>query len=325
MYTIKERPEDFVVKENPGLFGNGVAIICILRKKNYTTRLAVDIVAKNLGTSKIGFAGNKDKQAVTEQYISIEGISEDKISKFSHPDISLEIVGKGNPISLGNLKGNTFLIRLRNVIGTIYSKEYFVNYFGEQRFSVANVDVGRALVKKDFKKAVALIAHNNHKQTELEVRLKKNPSDYIGALTSISPSTLSLYINAYQSYLWNLCVSNIIKSSSKSSSFISISNMSFFISDYCSALDVSIPMVGFETENIPLEMQNILHSEGITPRDFIFPQYKQLTAPGGSRRIFAKADDVLITPFKEDLIYDLQFSLPKGSYATVYIAQLFRA
>jgi tRNA(Glu) U13 pseudouridine synthase TruD len=325
MYTIKQSPEDFIVKEIPlQTFTNGPYIICLLKKRGYTTHLALEIVAKALGTSDIGYAGNKDIQAVTEQYISIGKSSIDRIEGFSHPDISLEFIGTGNKISLGDLLGNKFEIILRDVVSLPKLRPFFVNYFGEQRFSSDNIEVGRSIIKKDFKKAVEIISRTNNKSTALETYIAKKPQDYVGALKTVPTNVLSLYTHAYQSYIWNMSVSEYLLSRDVCT-FVEISGMKFAVSNVFS--DEVFPLPGFETETVPEVMQKILLQEKISLRDFIIPQLKPISAGGSSRRIFAKAENFSIEKISDDSSSKknilLRFSLPKGSYATVYIAELF--
>src|SRR3989338_358294 len=79
-------PEDFIVREilHRKYFARyktagrvekreGKYNIFLLRKKGVTTHRALRIVSQKFGAEKIGFAGLKDKYAVTEQYITIKG------------------------------------------------------------------------------------------------------------------------------------------------------------------------------------------------------------------------------------------------------------
>ena len=88
----------------------------ILKKKNYTTERAVSTIAHYLkiDRKKIGYAGAKDRNAITEQMISIQGLN--KTKNIELKDIELIYKGKGNErISLGDLKENKFTITVRNL------------------------------------------------------------------------------------------------------------------------------------------------------------------------------------------------------------------
>ena len=152
MYKIKQKPEDFLVREisiiKPG--EKGKYTYFLLKKKNYNTIRALEHVANalHLNPKRLGFAGNKDKLAITEQTCSIPEIEREKLEKIKLRDIELKFLGKGNePISLGDLEGNEFEIIVRNIDKKPKPKTEFVNYFGKQRFGKANVPVGKAIVQ----------------------------------------------------------------------------------------------------------------------------------------------------------------------------------
>ena len=114
MYKIKQLPEDFIVKEiNDIKFDdNGQYSYFLLKKKNYNTLRAIQQISKKLRINEknIEFAGNKDKNAITEQVISIYKGNKN-IENINIKDIELKFLGQGNErIFLGNLKGNEFII-----------------------------------------------------------------------------------------------------------------------------------------------------------------------------------------------------------------------
>ncbi len=73
---IKQHLTDFIVEEIPAYEADGVGTHCYiqLEKRNFSTMAAADILAKALGRKnmEIGYAGLKDKQAVTRQWFSVE-------------------------------------------------------------------------------------------------------------------------------------------------------------------------------------------------------------------------------------------------------------
>lgn len=305
MYKIKQKPEDFIVKEISTVKPQkqGRYTYFWLKKKEYTTLDAMEKIAAQLRipVKKLGFAGNKDKNAVTEQMCSAEGVAESRLNTIKLKDIEVSYAGKGNlPISLGDLEGNEFAIVVRNIDSEPKLSTHFVNYFGEQRFSKNNALVGKAIVKKDFKKAVELVLEGKGK-TEHNVKkyLDANPNNYVGALKCIQKKMLKMYIHAYQSLLWN-------KRAEK------------FKEEH-------IPIVGFNTQID----KKIMDEERITMRDFIIKQIPELSAEGGFRERTAEAKNLSMSELKEDELNPrkkkvlIKFMLPKGSYATEYIRQLF--
>ena len=204
MYLLKTIPEDFIVREisNIQIKDSGKYLYFKLTKKNYNTLDAIKKIARALGLKEkqIGFAGTKDKTALTEQVCSLFGASKGKLLSLKIPDLSIQFLGSGDaPISLGDLTGNQFEITVRN-LDTINIKpiQFIPNYFDEQRFGTSNVQIGRHLIKKQFADAVKLINDSLCRQ-----HLQQKPNDYIGALKRLPIRLLRLYVNAYQSYLWN--------------------------------------------------------------------------------------------------------------------------
>ncbi len=149
---LKVEPEDFMVEEiaeTPVPSGTGPYLICRLTKKNWDQQRAIKEIAGRLGVShqRIGFAGTKDKRAVTTQYISIYKADPEVIRTLVIPDMTIEPVGASDhQISLGDLKGNQFQISLaefeplksdsdpQDILSGLSGG--VPNYFGYQRFGV---------------------------------------------------------------------------------------------------------------------------------------------------------------------------------------------
>ena len=325
MYRIKEKPEEFIVKEmstiKPGKEGRFTYFL--LKKKNYNTMRAIERIANalHINAKKIGFAGNKDKIAITEQVCSVPEIEKGRLEKIKLTDIEITYLGKGNePISLGDLKGNSFEIIVRNIDKKPKPKTKFINFFGEQRFGRINAPIGKAIVQKDFKKAVELMLSNKGPE-EIKVRdyIQKNPTNYVGALKTLPMKLLKIYVHAYQSWIWN-------KIAEKNHD------------------EDKLPLVGFGTISENNDLTNLLTEEKIKPRDFIIKEIPALSSEGDSRKVIAEAKDLKIGKLEDDELnkgkleprvpnsrnkvsckkkVKIKFKLPKGSYATEFIKQLF--
>ncbi len=315
MYTLKLHPEDFIVKEVSSFSfkGSGKYFVCILKKKNYTTIRAIEQVAKILHKKikDIGFAGTKDKRAITEQFISIKNIKKENIKKIKLKDIELKFIGYSNkPISLGDLKENEFIIAIRNVkekeITNLRKKIgencLMPNFFGEQRFSKNNIKIGKLLLKSNFKEAIRIILKTNPDyKDEINEFIKNKPNDFVGTLKLIPKKLLLLYIHAYQSYLWNKTLEDYIKTNKK---------------------NIKIPLIGFSTEienkEINKIITKIMEKENITFRSFINRQIPEISLEGDSRDAFVEIKDLKILKRGRDFV-KLSLKLPKGSYATVAV------
>ena len=171
---IKAFPEDFVVIEEPlpSVFEGKRYAIFLLKKRNWDTMTAIKEIAKRAGISHrdIGFAGTKDRHAVTYQYISVPADAKDKVEGVQIRDVELKFVSYGRFIKLGHLLGNRFRIivrdvnegafgRTKEIIGELREKGGFPNYFGYQRFGerrVVNHLVGKLLLQGKFDEAARL-------------------------------------------------------------------------------------------------------------------------------------------------------------------------
>ncbi|RLE39013.1 hypothetical protein DRJ17_02360 [Candidatus Woesearchaeota archaeon] len=318
MYKIKQLPEDFIVKEinNITVKDKGRYSYWLLKKKNHNTISAIHIIANAIGKplNTIGYAGNKDKNAVTEQIISIKNVNKKRVESTQLRNISLKFLGVGDePVVIGMLEGNYFEIVVRNIESKPFIKKEFINLFGEQRFSKKNVDIGKAIVHGCFDKAAKLIA-----ETDREYGAKKfynaNKNNPIAMIRLLPKSLIKLYVHAYQSKMWNDIAIEYIKNKKRK--------------------NCKIPIIGFGTNinNYNKDIRNIvlkiIKKENISKENFIIRQLPEISSEGGERDLFVKVN-IEASRLEHDEINKgkkkifLKFSLPKGSYATEIIRQIF--
>lgn len=306
MYVIKHVPEDFAVTELSEVKdeGDGKFSIFRLKKRDLTTYEAVSRLAKfwRVNIGDISCAGNKDRQGVTSQVCSVKGLKKEIVESIDDSMMSAEFLGRRKePVHTGELVGNKFCLVVRNIDSIPVIKARFVNLFGEQRFSKRNAAIGRAIVKRDFKDAARMIMDDTPSLApKMKVLVDKN--DFIGALRLVQRKLLLLFVHAYQSELWNK-----VAESSKSDVW---------------------PLVGFDTV-IDDSIRDVLREEGITPRDFVIKEFPEVSCEGGQRKVFAEAAGVKFSDLSDDEFFPdkkkftIEFMLPKGSYATEFIRQLF--
>jgi len=176
--VIKTKPSDFFVREitDREEGEEGKYLIAELTKENWDTHSVIREISRRLRVSRnrIGFAGTKDKFAVTTQKISIWGADIDKkdLERVKIADVSLKIIGRSNKaVSLGDLYGNEFEIVIRGIEGRkeeidekigaitteIENAGGIPNFFGVQRFGISRPIthvVGKHLIKGKIKEAV---------------------------------------------------------------------------------------------------------------------------------------------------------------------------
>jgi tRNA pseudouridine13 synthase len=159
---IGPRPEDFVVDEVPlyPASGQGDHWFVRLRKREATTlelRAAV-AAAAGVAPADVGYAGMKDKHAVTTQWLSVPVPRARPPEAWElEPAFSLlEVTRHNNKLRLGHLDRNRFCIRLVELApGAVASIGAFVarfeaqgitNFFGAQRFGRNNDNLRGALL-----------------------------------------------------------------------------------------------------------------------------------------------------------------------------------
>ncbi|KAI0959504.1 hypothetical protein AcW1_004311 [Taiwanofungus camphoratus] len=166
-----------------------------LQKTNRDTQDALAHLSRvlHVNVKDLSVAGTKDKRGVTVQRVSLRrgnksvediwnlasGVTgrrtvEEALTRRGERGIRIaDFNYRKASLELGMLKGNAFVITLRNVqvdsVETIdramnsIKNKGFINYYGMQRFGTASIPthtIGLALLKSDWHKAVKLILRN---------------------------------------------------------------------------------------------------------------------------------------------------------------------
>jgi len=318
MYQIKQNPEDFLVEEIPKdlALDGGDYTYFILEKKNWNTREAIKAVASKLGMKDKYFnvAGIKDKKALTKQYVSVFKVNPQRLENLKIKDLKVTVLGKGKErLKLGQLLGNKFTIRVKNAGREPKKIGFIENYYDDQRFGGKNKILGRALVKKEFRKAC------------FSLRIRWEGRDYIGALRKLGKNILRIYVNSYQSYLFNRVIEEYLKTKYKKYSIADYSQGTFVFSDE-EMKNEKIPILGFLTnfENKEIEKiyKKLMKDEKIKKEDFLIREVPEISSEGNERDLFVEVKNLEIK--KEDkTTYLTSFTLPPGSYATIAIKKAF--
>ena len=340
---FSKNARDFVVDE-VSLYefsGDGEHLVLKIRKKDTTTWDMLQKLSEVSGCKlrDFGYAGLKDKEGMTMQYISMPKKFEAALEGFD--DEKIKIVEKTyhkNKIKIGHLKGNRFFIRLKkvnpvdalklkNVLQEI-SKQGMPNYFGYQRFGIEknNFEIGKEI---------------------LQGKKIKNPKKR------------KFFISAYQSHLFNLWLSRRVEISKLFNSFDTqeLKNLFDFPKEIIKQIkgqksffrilpgdiashypygkvfmcdDIKSEAQRFEKKEISvtglLPGAKTVKSDGIAgvvEREFYSACEPYMDKMQGSRRyawIFPSDIDFV---YKEDNAwFEFSFFLPKGSYATVFLEEL---
>jgi tRNA pseudouridine13 synthase len=253
------------------------------------------------------------------------------------------------------------------------------NYFDEQRFGSlrgCNEFIAKRLILKDFENAlkIAICSFSrqdrkkkkdirkkinklwgewnrieqhipkNCMETKIIKFLKDHPHNFAKAFELLDAKLRNLYLCAYQSYLWNRCLSEIITQNCPPDEIIPYKSKILGKIVFYKTLDnktnsflsnLEIPLLTKTTqfnENIVQHtMQKILQSEGITQKDLRLKKLKKTYFKKAQRKAIVRPEDFCIDDATDDELNEgkskviLSFKLPKGSYATILIKRLLPA
>jgi tRNA pseudouridine13 synthase len=391
---LRVDPADFIVEEIPLIKKGGSSgpyLICRLTKTNWELQHAIKEIAKRLGIShrRIGWAGTKDRNAVTRQLISIYNITGDQVSEVRLKDITLEPVGQSNEaLSLGDLLGNRFDIMIRDcqpadLDTRVHATSETVcqavpNYFGLQRFGATRPVthlVGEWILRGDYEKAVMTYVglafpgepdHVRSVRTAFsETRdiqaalfdlppqmsyeramlhyLYTHPDDYQGALHELPPKLLSMFVSAFQSYIFNCALSQrlddggsltgpragdrLIFANGRTDTVTGTNSSTVSIHIRRGRCSIALFMPGkeqYETKSDgELATQSLLADFEITARDFERASAFVRTKFDGAWRPVALRTDIESSVIQNDV--RLKFSLPPGHYATTVCREFMKA
>ncbi len=271
---IKEIPEDFIVEEitesfktlrvdtkvdvgdagynDPNPQNNRRFCVFVMQKRGWNTAQALKAIANRFGRGQgsVGFAGTKDRRAVTTQLCSIYGVSAAQLYGMDIKDIRINGAWEsGSHVRVGELAGNEFGIRFRELESGIdidgYGYDTFPNYFGPQRFGFRgnNVSIGVNILRGDFEGAVMefLTSTRNETDTEsVEARtrlererdfsealryfpgylkyertlidyLSRHPGDYSNAIRKLPRQLTMMFIHSVEGEIFNSVLSERVR------------------------------------------------------------------------------------------------------------------
>jgi len=173
---IKARNEDFLVEELPlyDPVGEGEHIYLFVEKRGLSTTQLVHILAEHFSVKPdaVGYAGMKDKRALTRQTVSIHapGKRPENFPMLRHEQLAVLWTDlHTNKLRRGHLRGNRFSIRIRACdplrVTDAHRMLRFLeargmpNFFGDQRFGVRlnNHVAGRYLVTRQHQQLLDLL------------------------------------------------------------------------------------------------------------------------------------------------------------------------
>ena len=308
-FKFEQNRADFIVDEIPlhDFTNQGNFLILHVKKVNLPTWEMIEKLGDflNLNTQKIGYAGLKDKYATTTQYLSIPLKYEHALKKFHDSRITiLDRFKSSKKISIGDLKANRFKIQLHEVdritAGKIekrsrqIEKKGMPNYFGYQRFSRDSI-------------------HQAQQMIDGEIFIK-------------DPKLKKFLTSVYQSQFFNAWLKKRVQMSQESGEFVLLDGDVMIASDgklftpktpsqkdflNKKALPTGL-LVGRnvfrardEARKIePMFDDELLHDKGLRRAAWIYPEA------------------FTCKYFPDQSLMQLEFTLPKAAYATVFIENI---
>jgi tRNA pseudouridine13 synthase len=157
--ALKEQPEDFRVDEVAAYepSGHGEHLFVRFEKTSLDTKRAIRAIADRLEVDvrDAGFAGLKDRHAITTQWASFHRGDPSRLENASIEGVRiLDARLHGNKLRTGHLRANRFVIRLRGAPSTelasardvleALSRRGVPNFYGDQRFGRDGSNIARA-------------------------------------------------------------------------------------------------------------------------------------------------------------------------------------
>jgi tRNA pseudouridine13 synthase len=322
--------------------------------------------------------------------VNIKDVSFENIYQSDIPVRIGDLLGNRFEITVRNIDEGIVPEQIKKLLCPIETWGGFPNFYGIQRFGVIRSIthlVGNYIVQGDFEKAaMTYIAHpisNENDATyalreELEKtrdyakalnsypdtlnfekamlnKLIQNPQDFIGAFKELPKNLLLMFINSYESLIFNKILSERIRRQIPIHQAI-VGDVIFPIKKNVVTNEI-IPvkesnidkvntqiskkkavvtglLVGYDTVFADGEMGEIEHSvidsQKINPLDFIIPEVPFLSSSGSRRPLLALITFLEWTLHIDELSQEqqalnLQFELQKGCYATSFLREIMKS
>lgn len=342
----------FVEEKDARGDGEGMTVYADLVKVGLSTIDVRAELVRALGVEEkfIGAAGIKDRDALTSQLISFRNVERQKIENLSFPNFFLKNIRQGKGVvDKGMLSGNRFTITMRLMEGSDassipalieeVSRKGFWNFYYLQRFGTPRLIThiwGLYILRGEYEQAVkTMIAQAGEREVPFfkELRrqagerwgdwkaieeifdlfplsfrselamlefLKDHPKDFKGALGTI-PQQVQLGMYAYSSFLFNSLLSSYILDGREPPAALPL-----FLSK--SKEHQNLYQKFFVKHNVRMP----------SPAFYDFP-FVQWTGHLIPTKVKAQVYSYKILPGN---ILVVDFALPKGSYATSFLASL---
>jgi tRNA pseudouridine13 synthase len=356
---LRRSYEDFLVKEVPSEKAEddvGEYTHFTLVKTNWDTIRSISALSKALGVSRkrFGFAGTKDRKAVTSQRMSVWNVEAERLKSINIKDLKLsDFVRSNERLSVGDLLGNEFEITVRDPdkldqaeiekCRRAIDERGVPNYFGYQRFGLIRPNthiIGRKLLDRDIRGAVlSYIAdyYEGERDDAKEARRQlKEDMDFKRALTSFpkrlgyertmiehlhkNPTDFAGALRRLHKKLRQMFIHGY-------QSYLFNLILSKMIEAELDIPSAEIPLFGYKStfsEGVQGEIEReVLEEEGVGLERFNIPSLPELKSKGSFRK--ACLETKVTYRLNEDNSVVFNFFLSKGNYGTMVMREFMKA
>ncbi len=351
---------------------DGPVLVLKIRAKNWEHNRLIRFLARSnhVSPKRVYFAGTKDRRSVKVQYFSIPGVKYREF--FLDDVEVLEHFYLDSPLTVGSHSGNLFEIRVSdsdssNFLSncrTVAKRGVVPNFYGPQRFgSLRPVThlVGKELLKGDYREAVRVFVgypgedrfaqirkeyYDNpdtqmgldHFPTSLDLERKVmehlviHEGDFSGAIKQLPENLVSMFIHAYQGYIFNRILSERMSIGRDlipgdifhiGDEFIKVNLLNSEKLKSRFEMGEGSPtglVIGYDTETAGGRMGEIenemVRQEGVKTTDFKLPF--GLSSRGERRDLYLRVKDTVCGDSS------IKFSLQPGGYATSVLREIIR-
>jgi tRNA pseudouridine13 synthase len=300
------------------------------------------------------------------------------------------LIGNHFDITIRNIDDSVTLPQIKTMMSPIEQFGGFPNYYGIQRFGIIRPIthlVGKYIVQGDFEKAVmTYIAHPMETEDEVTYALRadleatrdyskafhsfpdslhfekailnkliQTPTDFAGALQELPKNLLLMFINAYESVLFNRILTERIRRKipihqAIVGDIVSPVRKTIVTEEFIPVTEANLEKVNTQISRKKAVVTGLLlgysaifadgimgdiehgvfEAEKIDSRDFIIPEVPYLSSSGSRRGLFALISQFSYTLQTDDFFQGrksltLQFDLQKGCYATALLREIMKS
>jgi tRNA pseudouridine13 synthase len=323
----------------------GTYCVFIVKKTNIDTLTLAKKMCSKLFCKTFETMGLKETRAIAYQSIVLVGCKKiEKRLSINDGDVNADailwfcsnkepyLIHNANKFHITILSENpSAILYIETMLKLLDSYEWYIlNFFGYQRFGsrrpITHI-LGKNLIKEDlqgFLNTLCSSSSTHRNMNSLEnVLCKSSETNLEKVLINIANKPLyrriiELFVNAYQSYLFNKLLSV---------TWLKLLN-TFSITEALKRLKSDyryLPLPGYATKAsgaIAVLLDEILATEDIDMNSFCLKMLKNMCFYGDYRESLTKASEVVYNKYKNGI--KMTFLLPPGSYATIVLRELLR-